>query len=62
MTGTRVNRFDWDTANDLKCRKHGVTVHEIEAAVRRPHRIAPDPAHSFAETGSLAIGDGSDHG
>lgn len=48
--------FDWDEANRKKCLKHGVTLHEIEAALRGPLRVVPDPAHSAVETRYLGIG------
>ncbi len=50
--------FDWDDGNSAKCQKHGVSLAEIEALFRNPHRIFPDIAHSTAETRFLAIGKG----
>jgi uncharacterized DUF497 family protein len=48
--------FDWDEGNRKKCQKHGVTLDEIEAALTRPMRVFPDPAHSAVETRYLGIG------
>jgi uncharacterized DUF497 family protein len=48
--------FDWDEGNRKKCQKHGVTLDEIEAALGRPMRVFPDPAHSAIETRYLGIG------
>lgn len=53
-----VYGFDWDSGNREKCRKHGVPLAAIEAVFRYPHRLAPDLAHSAAETRFLAIGCG----
>lgn len=48
--------FDWDAANLDKCRKHGVSVREIETLfVGRP-RIAPDLRHSRTEDRFIAVG------
>ena len=58
MTSRAVAGFDWDDSNRAKCRKHGVSIAEIEAVFGHPHRIAPDLAHSIAETRFLAIGSG----
>ncbi len=48
--------FDWDEGNRKKCQKHGVTLDEIEAALKGPMRVFPDPAHSAVETRYLGIG------
>jgi uncharacterized DUF497 family protein len=48
--------FDWDEGNRKKCQKHGVTIDEIEAALRGLLRVVPDPAHSAVETRYLGIG------
>jgi uncharacterized DUF497 family protein len=58
MGRTNVAGFDWDEGNLAKCQKHGVSVAEIEAVFEHFHRIAPDFAHSIAETRFLAIGSG----
>jgi uncharacterized protein len=55
MTDTLAG-FDWDERNRKKCRKHGVTLDEIEAALRGPLHVVPDPAQSAAETRYLGIG------
>jgi len=51
-----LSRFDWDAGNTEKCRKHGVSLEEIEAVFRSGPRVAPDPAHSTAEDRLIAIG------
>lgn len=48
--------FDWDDGNRDKCRKHGLTVAEIEYALSHGARTAPDVAHSVAEQRFIAIG------
>jgi uncharacterized protein len=51
-----VDGLNWDEANREKCRKHGVSLEEIETAFRGPMRVFPDPAHSATETRYLGIG------
>ena len=51
-----VAGFNWDDGNREKCRKHGVTLEEIESAFREgTMRVFPDPAHSVGETRYLAV-------
>ncbi len=39
-----IKGFDWDEANRKKCRKHGVSIREIESVFTdRPVLILPDP-------------------
>jgi len=41
-----VEGFDWDEENREKCRRHGVSIEEIEAVLRaqpRAHRIPLTP-------------------
>jgi len=52
----RVRGFDWDDANRAKCRKHGLSLNEIESLFRHPLAVFPDPAHSTSETRFKAIG------
>jgi uncharacterized DUF497 family protein len=47
--------FDWDAGNRDKCRKHGLTLSEIEHALRHGARTAPDPGHSVAEQRFVAV-------
>ena len=35
--------FDWDEGNLVKCRKHGVTIAEIEEALRVIDFVVDDP-------------------
>jgi uncharacterized protein len=50
--------FDWDQGNRIKCRKHGVSIAEIEAMFAGTVMIASDPAHSAREERFKAIGAG----
>ena len=53
---TNVHTFDWDDGNREKCRKHGLTLAEIEHALTHGARVAPDPVHSRAEQRFIAVG------
>jgi uncharacterized protein len=55
MEGT-VHGFDWDAGNRTKCRKHGVSLAQIEALFAHGPRIAPDPKHSADEDRLIAVG------
>ena len=48
--------FNWDDGNRAKAQKHGLTLSEIEYAMRPGARVAPDPAHSLTEQRFIAIG------
>lgn len=48
--------FDWDAGNRKKCRKHGVSIAEIEAMFLQPFAVFSDPAHSDSEERFKAIG------
>lgn len=54
--GQAVAGFEWDTANQEKCEKHGVPRVVIERLFHRPLAVFPDPAHSLAEERFKAIG------
>jgi uncharacterized protein len=56
MMNLRVSGFDWDEANRAKCRKHGVSITEIEDLFAHSPRIAPDPKHSVEEDRLIAVG------
>lgn len=56
MMDPRVAGFDWDEGNQDKCRKHGLSVAEIESLFHGPIAVFPDPAHSRSETRFKAIG------
>lgn len=47
--------FDWDSGNQAKCEKHGVSIGEIESLFDRPVMILPDRAHSRTEQRYRAI-------
>ena len=51
--------FDWDEGNLAKCRKHGVSIDEIETLLRGKPRVAPDPHHSALEDRLIAVGGNS---
>jgi uncharacterized protein len=51
-----VAGFEWDEGNRRKCRKHGVSIKEIEAMFHQPLSVFPDPAHSHHEERFKAIG------
>lgn len=51
-----VAGFEWDAGNRAKCRKHGVTLGEIEELFRRTVMVLPDVAHSMSEERFRAIG------
>jgi uncharacterized DUF497 family protein len=48
--------FEWDTGNRDKCRKHGVSIQEIEALLSTDARVAPDIKHSNSEDRFIAVG------
>lgn len=41
--------FDWDSANQGKCQKHGVSIAEIESLFGGTPLVGPDAKHSGAE-------------
>ena len=51
--------FDWDEGNEEKCRKHGVSIAEIESLLRGSPRVAPDLRHSVTEDRYVAVGRGA---
>ena len=51
-----VAGFDWDAGNRAKCKKHGVSVVEVEGLFSRPLFIIPDASHSQSEERLRAIG------
>ncbi len=57
MVKVRFSGFDWDAGNLEKCRKHGLSLSEIEAVLKRESTyIGPDIRHSETEERFLAIG------
>ena len=48
--------FDWDDGNRDKCRKHGVSIADIEAFLLSNPRVAPDFRHSATEQRLMAVG------
>ena len=52
-----AQEFNWDGGNREKCRKHGVSIDEIEKFFRQKKLfISPDIGHSRKEEKFLAIG------
>lgn len=52
----KVDGFDWDRGNRVKCQKHGVSIAQIEALFTHGPRIAPDLKHSADEDRLIAVG------
>ena len=50
------DEIEWDEGNRHKCGKHGVSVDEIEYALRGLPLIVEDPSHSTQEQRFRAIG------
>jgi uncharacterized DUF497 family protein len=48
--------IEWDDGNREKCRKHGVSLGEIETLLSGDPKVAPDPRHSASEDRLIAIG------
>jgi uncharacterized protein len=48
--------FDWDSGNQSKCQKHGVSIAAIESLFAGPVAVLPDAAHSGDERRFRAIG------
>ena len=55
-----VQGIDWDSGNQAKCQKHGVSLTEIEALLCSNPAIAPDPGHSRDEQRYIAVGRNDD--
>jgi uncharacterized DUF497 family protein len=51
----KIAGFDWDDGNRDKCRKHGVTIQEIEAVLRADPPLSRDLAHSDSEDRFIAV-------
>ena len=57
MISIDVLDFDWDDGNKEKCKKHGVTLDEIEEFFKQDGLyVAPDIKHSQQEQRLLAAG------
>lgn len=50
--------FEWDAGNREKCRKHGLTIEEIESVFDGEPSVGPDLVHSVAERRFRAVGRG----
>ena len=38
--------FDWDDGNTEKCKKHGLSIGDVESVFRCSPSVFPDPHHS----------------
>jgi len=57
MAKTAFSGFEWDEGNREKCRKHGVSIQEIEHVLAHAETlIRPDPKDSAGEARFLGIG------
>ncbi len=52
-----VAGFDWDSGNQDKCLRHGVTIAEIESVFERDVMVFPDSEHSADEVRYRAVGE-----
>jgi len=52
----KFDGFDWDHGNQDKCRKHGVSIAEIESLFDCTIFVGPDVAHSTSEQRLRAMG------
>ena len=52
----KIEGFDWDAGNRVKCQIHGVSIGEIEALLLSAPGFAPDVRHSMLEDRLVAIG------
>ncbi|HEY4124987.1 MAG TPA: BrnT family toxin [Rhizomicrobium sp.] len=55
MLPMKIAGFDWDDGNRDKCRKHGVTVQEIEALLRGDPPLSRDVSRSDSEDRFIAV-------
>lgn len=51
-----MDGFDWDDGNSEKCRKHGMTLEEVEHVLLAPLAVTADGDHSNYEERRIAIG------
>lgn len=56
MSLPAIRGFDWDHGNRDKCKKHGMSIGEIEAVFTRPVVILPDRENASRERRLKAIG------
>ena len=52
----KFDGFDWDIGNGAKCKKHGVSIAEIESLFFGSPLVAPDVLHSSKEQRFRAVG------
>jgi uncharacterized DUF497 family protein len=60
LTLTEFSGFDWDAGNRSKCRKHGLSIAQIEQLFVSAIAVLPDTGHSQREPRFRAIGRGPD--
>lgn len=56
MENAQISGFQWDEDNSTKCRKHGVSLAEIEFVLSHDFAVSPDVVHSETECRLQAIG------
>ena len=56
----RFDGFDWDDGNRGKCRKHGLSIEEIESVFDNEPGVYADSHHSMSEQRLRAIGRNDD--
>jgi uncharacterized DUF497 family protein len=52
----KFDGFDWDKGNYAKCKKHGVSVEEVESLFFGAPLVGPDDKHSVVEQRFRAVG------
>ena len=51
-----IQGFDWDHGNREKCKRHGISLEEVESVFINQPRVLPDIKHSEDEERFHAIG------
>lgn len=51
-----IQGFDWDKGNEEKCRKHGLTLDEIESVFELDINVSANYRHDTAEARYQAVG------
>ena len=51
-----ITGFEWDSGNEAKCQKHGVSIATLQSAFYRTMSTFPDPIHSQGEERFIGIG------
>ena len=51
-----ITGFEWDSGNEAKCEKHGVSIAALQSAFYNTLFTFPDPSHSHGEERFIGIG------